>query len=218
MLESHLTSSHRSTEIFSPNLSTQPLLALKMQLNLNLLAKKWDTSILTVNHAVLYHLICKFLDLIEKNSIHKMFLSNLLRMAKLVMCNYMIFSKSLETSRVWKFQSMKITLQEDMDSYVIRTLNQQKMRFNKNQMNSMYVNSSQKTQKNHKENLSTTFTSKTFPMTGVMLKSRKCLTLLEISSPASFNLTKSENLHLFAMTIQLVKNMDLNVPKKQLML
>ena len=169
--------------------------------NLKLLAKRWGTLKSMASNAVLYHLICKFLDLTEKNFIHKMFLSNFKRIVKLEMWNCMNFLRSLEISRVWKHQLMKITPQEDTDSYVSRTLNQPKMHFKARQKNLMCVNSNQKMWKKPRESLSTTFTSKTFLLIWVILKSRRCSSLLETSSHVFFNLTKSGNSHLFAMMI-----------------
>ena len=153
------------------------------------------------SNAVLYHLICKFLDLTEKNFIHKIFLSNFKRMVNLEMWNCMKFLRSMEISRVWKHQLMKITPQEDTDSYVTRTLNQQEMLFKTSQKNLMYVNSNQKMWRKPRESLSTTFTSKTFLLIWVILKSRRCSSLMETSSHVFFNLTQSGNSHLFVMMI-----------------
>ena len=183
MQGSHLTSSHKLTEIFSLNHSTLLLFPLEISTNFKLLAKRWSTLKSMASNAVLYLLICKFLDLTKKNFIHKLFLSNFQRMVNLEMRNCMKFLRSTEKSRVWKHQLMKITPQEDTDLFVTITLNQQEMHFKTSQRDLMCVNSNHKMWKKPRESLSTTFTWKTFLLKWVILKSRKCSSLLETLTP-----------------------------------
>ena len=113
---------------------------------------------------------------------------------------------------------MKITPQEDTDLYAIKMYNQLETLYLTSQKNLLYVNSSQKMLKKPKESLSTMFTSKIFLMIWMMLKSKNCLHLLETSSLVLFYLTVLEDSDLFAMMILLIKNMDQNALKRQLML
>jgi PIN domain nuclease of toxin-antitoxin system len=110
--------------------------------------------------------------------------------------------RSMEKLRVWKHQSIQIILQEVMDSYVTKTLSLQETPFKTSQSKLRLLNSNQKMWRKPRERLSTTFTSKTFQLTTLMLKSRICLHHSEPSSLVLFNQTISENLPLFAMMIQ----------------
>ena len=77
------------------------------------------------------------------------------------------------------------------------------------------MNSNQKMLNLLRESWTTIFTSKIFLMIGLMLKSKKCLNLLETLSLVFFNQTISGNSGLFAMMIQWIKNTDQNALKKQ---
>jgi len=149
-----------------------------------------------------FHLTCKFLDLTEKSFTLKMYSSNFQRRVKLEMWNCMKFLRSMEKLRVWKHQSIQIILQEVTDSYVTKTLSLQETPFKTSQSKLRLLNSNQKMWRKPRERLSTTFTSKTFQLTTLMLKSRICSHHSEPSSLVLFNQTISENLPLFAMMIQ----------------